>query len=257
MDILSLIPDILDNLGLHPDEIVIFPTQKNKIQVTATKFIEATLTLKNPLEKAKFLGVSDTSISKGNKYAYPECVGKQSKITHLLGLLELKRCSTCTTIDRQDLFIQGTYVCKICGAKDSRIRYSNPEVRKKRLAHQKEYNARPEVRARNSIKGKLYREIPEVKLRDAARKKATRNTPEGRAQSRGYTAKRRAAKLQRTPAWADHEAIKAMYISCPEGYHVDHIVPLQGKLISGLHTDENLQYLTAKDNLAKSNKFEV
>ncbi len=78
-----------------------------------------------------------------------------------------------------------------------------------------------------------------------------------RGSSRGSTAKYRAAKLQRTPAWADIEAIKAFYNNCPEGYHVDHIVPLQGKLVSGLHVVENLQYLTAKENLSKGNKFNV
>lgn len=72
---------------------------------------------------------------------------------------------------------------------------------------------------------------------------------------RSYAAKRRAAKLQRTPPWADLEAIKTIYANCPEGYHVDHIHPMQGELISGLHVENNLQYLTAEENLRKSNSF--
>lgn len=69
-------------------------------------------------------------------------------------------------------------------------------------------------------------------------------------------AKRRAAKIQRVPKWADQEAIKAFYEACPPGYHVDHIIPLQGKNVSGLHVINNLQYLLASDNIRKGNRFE-
>jgi hypothetical protein len=65
----------------------------------------------------------------------------------------------------------------------------------------------------------------------------------------------KAAKLQRIPLWADIDAIKEFYLNRPEGYHVDHIIPLRGKTVSGLHVLENLQYLPAKENLAKGNKF--
>jgi len=78
-----------------------------------------------------------------------------------------------------------------------------------------------------------------------------------RDKSATATAKYRAAKLQRMPAWANLEAIKEIYINCPEGYHVDHIVPLQGNLVSGFHIENNLQYLKAEDNLSKSNKFSL
>jgi len=67
--------------------------------------------------------------------------------------------------------------------------------------------------------------------------------------------KRRATKLQRTAPWADLKAIKEFYLNCPKGYHVDHIVPLQGTNVSGLHVLNNLQYLTATQNLKKGNKY--
>ena len=67
----------------------------------------------------------------------------------------------------------------------------------------------------------------------------------------------RAARLQRLPSWADLDKIKDFYLSCPEGYHVDHIIPLRGKLVSGLHVLENLQYLPAKENMSKGNTYSI
>lgn len=68
-------------------------------------------------------------------------------------------------------------------------------------------------------------------------------------------AKRRSAKLNATPMWANMNAISEIYEKCPKGYHVDHIVPLQGKAVCGLHVENNLQHLLASDNCIKSNKF--
>lgn len=77
-------------------------------------------------------------------------------------------------------------------------------------------------------------------------------------------ANRRALKLQQTPAWADHEAINNHYLwaACMKevmgvDVHVDHEVPLNNPLVSGLHTHDNLQLLSAEANLRKSNKFEA
>jgi hypothetical protein len=70
-------------------------------------------------------------------------------------------------------------------------------------------------------------------------------------------ANERAMRLQRLPSWADKEAIKNFYLNCPSGYHVDHIIPLRGKLVSGLHVLENLQYLPAKENMSKGNRYSI
>jgi hypothetical protein len=67
-------------------------------------------------------------------------------------------------------------------------------------------------------------------------------------------AHKRAIKL-RTPAWADMGAIVQVYKGCPVGHQVDHVIPLRGELVSGLHVADNLQYLPSAENRAKSNKF--
>ena len=74
---------------------------------------------------------------------------------------------------------------------------------------------------------------------------------------------RKANKIKRTPPWADINAIKKIYqeaaelnkIHGPGAYHVDHIIPLQGATVSGLHVENNLQILKAVDNIKKSNNY--
>jgi hypothetical protein len=70
-----------------------------------------------------------------------------------------------------------------------------------------------------------------------------------------YSAMRKQYVKKATPPWADLNAIRLIYENCPNGYHVDHVIPLRGKTISGLHVASNLQYLKAVDNLRKNNRF--
>ena len=80
-------------------------------------------------------------------------------------------------------------------------------------------------------------------------------------------AKRDAAKSKRTPAWLTEDdkwlmaqayelaALRAKMVGGV--WHVDHILPLQGKKVSGLHVPINLQVIPAKANRSKSNSYEV
>jgi hypothetical protein len=60
--------------------------------------------------------------------------------------------------------------------------------------------------------------------------------------------------LERTPSWSDLEAIRKIYSECPKGYEVDHVLPLRGSYVSGLHVPSNLQYLLASENRSKGNR---
>ena len=79
--------------------------------------------------------------------------------------------------------------------------------------------------------------------------------------------KRRAAQLQRTPKWlteSDLRMIEAKYslaamLTRETGiiHHVDHIIPLQGKKVSGLHVFFNLRVIPGADNIKKSNSYQI
>ena len=73
----------------------------------------------------------------------------------------------------------------------------------------------------------------------------------------GRTSSYRASKINRTPEWSDNVKLKEIYKNCPSGMHVDHIIPLNGELVSGLHVPENLQYLTPEENTSKYNKYTI
>ncbi len=92
------------------------------------------------------------------------------------------------------------------------------------------------------------------KRKESQRKYDKRNTAKRAAQE----AKRRATILQATPKWADLEAIKDVYKEAEYfQMQVDHIFPLMGKNICGLHVWDNLQLLSAYKNRRKGNKFNL
>ena len=72
---------------------------------------------------------------------------------------------------------------------------------------------------------------------------------------RAWAAAKRAKLLQRMPSWANKKMLALVYKNRPPGKVVDHMVPLMGKNVSGLHVAWNLQYLTPLENGIKSNKF--
>lgn len=113
----------------------------------------------------------------------------------------------------------------------------NPEyVRVLRLKERTKYEQDATHRAKRLAKSASYRSrnLKRIVARNAAR---------------------HAAKRQRTPSWSERCQIEEFYKNCPPGFHVDHIIPLNGAVVSGLHVLANLQYLRAVDNIRKGNSF--
>jgi hypothetical protein len=199
-----------------------------------------------------------------------------------------KVCSACLQRKKLDRFSVGRSKCKACRTKQELDRYYNqPGFKQKKLAK----NAVEYVQNREEIlkqrkqhyeanRNKVLKRVAKYQA-DPAKyaeklaynaKRYAEKREEIRLQQALYAAcnpekfaakdaKRRAALIRALPDWADRKAIDAVYKACADvtkatgiKHCVDHIVPLQGRRVCGLHVAYNLQILTAQENARKSNK---
>lgn len=137
--------------------------------------------------------------------------------------------------------------------------------RKRRLENPEKYRLKIKIWRENnsehykSIRKKKRLENPEY-YRLAGRK-WRQNNPEKHCLKQSI---RRFKRKLCMPKWSDIEKIKSYYIGAARltketgvKYSVDHIIPIAGKNICGLHVHYNLQILTVSDNSKKGNKFIV
>lgn len=186
-----------------------------------------------------------------------------------------RRCSSCNTLQDYGVFGKQKnspdglkYICKPCEAiKAQRYRERN---RSTYLESQNSYRLRnlDAKRARH----KHWSEKNKSKLAALSATRRTKDPEKARAYVRSwmrenpekaamYAMRYRTGRTIATPAWANQSKIRAIYqlsiaLSSLHGvpFHVDHIVPLQGETVCGLHVENNLEILASTDNIKKSNK---
>jgi hypothetical protein len=114
----------------------------------------------------------------------------------------------------------------------------------------------PEGRQKNRENTRRARERPEYREKQRLNYNKYSKTDKGRAAAKRGTIKRRAVKFKAMPRWVDITKVNLFIDNCPVGFHIDHIIPLVGEAVCGLHVLENLQYLPAQENRLKSNKVD-
>lgn len=77
-----------------------------------------------------------------------------------------------------------------------------------------------------------------------------------RCQKTAYNLRREKTQQQRKLSYVTDIEIEEYFANTPEGYSVDHIIPLNHPDVCGLHVPCNFQYLTVEDNANKGNKFD-
>lgn len=145
---------------------------------------------------------------------------------------------------RRDLKDGLNTICKECNRlKSKRFRRDNPE-------HARELDRKSKLKNRDKkvIYQRAYYQKNKDRL-DVKNREWDRNNPHCKT---ARCSKRRALKKQAITPTTCLSTIKDIYNNCPEGYHVDHIVPLAKK---GKHHQDNLCYLPASLNVAKGAKI--
>ena len=180
---------------------------------------------------------------------------------------ETRQCKDCAKLKRKAkrLIDPEHYKDELKANRDRKAGYSKDHLKQSKkewelsnVEHTKQYRAKY-----YAVNKEAIAKNRSVEPRRKAVKKWQKANPEKVAVWKYKAeAKRRARKLNATVIWADNDAIGALYKEATRltketgiPHQVDHIIPLVGETVSGLHVHYNLQVLTARENQIKSNKF--
>lgn len=179
------------------------------------------------------------------------------------------KCGQCGDIYKKEKDSQRS--CQNCKDKHSTKKLQKVEDRDITYKTRAEYNklkrkAKIHTRYANLLKKRRNRLIKlglEQKYCETCNKKMTKQkqkycskecSKKSPARKAAKSAQKRMKRQRRLSVpWSE---IAEFYSKCPKGYEVDHIIPLNGDNVSGLHVPWNFQYLTKDDNIAKSNSFD-
>jgi hypothetical protein len=181
---------------------------------------------------------------------------------------ELKQCERCNIVKlKTEYYRSRDNKCKVCTLilrKQYYLDNKHKIIQRVKIYYDKNLKGKPKPKARDSLKlkEKNTKYYLENKARLRQQQKAYRKA--NLAMFLAKDNKRRASKINACPFWLtkeDKKEIESFYALAKKleletglKYHVDHIVPLQGKFVCGLHVPWNLQVILATENMAKSNK---
>lgn len=220
----EILSKVIEALGFAPNDII-KKRHGDSREITNKEFVKAILETESVPELANRLSIGEQTANRIIARVFIPLFGKRTgggdtwKLA-LLNNAKLKKCSYCSSI------LEHT-----CFSKD---------------LHNFDGLSATCKTCKSDLNAEYY-----SRHKDTYHKKYI---DEHREEYNARTALRRATKLRATPNWANLENIKQVYVNCPKGHHVDHIYPLISDWVCGLHVEDNLQYLTAEENLRKGNR---
>lgn len=220
----EIVTEILDAINVYADDEIKKKHGKSPA-LTYYDFVYRVLNTKGSVSKDVFPEYGEQTINRFVKAAFPSVKLNGGGLTwshYLLSLVKRKTCFKCVKVKKyEDFNADNEHVSGVRSeCKDCRNAFQRGTWRKYEESHRRSYEKNADkIRARN--------------------------------------AEYRAERSKRVVSWTEHKEIEKFYSNCPEGYHVDHILPLKGDLVSGLHVLANLQYLPAQENLLKGNRVNL